>query len=1175
MSATNPADVPKRATAAQLANRKIKAVRERRTRINSPGVSAPTASPFTLDTNAATSSSATGGMNGFNFGQSNSSPQTSTPSGSATPNGSQSFTFGGGGSGGSNSTNNAPSIFGNSTSSFNFSPFSSNQEVNNPFASINQSASSQGFKGSIFNIPPPGSQDNSQKSDQQAVTNGSIFGASTPQQPPQTPFTFGSGTAPSTTLFSTPASQPSTNVFGQSTAPASGNIFGQSTAPSSGDVSGQSTAPPSSNIFGQSTAAPSGNLFGQSTTQSSGNIFAQSTAPTSSNIFGQSTAAPSGNTIDQSTGSTLFNQPTGPTSLFGASKPSEPPSQPATDAMQTSPDGKPMFNFTTSTQTSAPAFSISTQAPAFNFGVTTPFGAPSSSVAPAQTPATASPAFNFTSSAPSGTSLFGATSKPDEPPKSDFSAPKSTDLDKEKEKDSSKVEFKPLFGGFGAAKPVNEEPANKEKEKGSDKGEPKSLFGGFTAPKPVESVSSDKEKEKEPSKAEPKPLFGGFTAPKPIDSLSSVKEKEKESSNAEPKPLFANFGVQKNASSEKENEPNKAEPKPLFGGFGAPKLEAVPKPTYVHTSTQTKFEAKSKWASFLPPSFPDNLTTEEERENHIRMWRLGTLNASFKAEIAKIDPQKQDIDNIIAYYVMMRTQLGIPTELTSLLSPVKSDSPDDFPPKEVAPLKRKADARDDSVTQKRRRSVGEAETTASGVSKSSQLFSTTSPSASMKRKASDAEDADAGENASAQVQSQSIKPPVSDTLAKFASSFIAQKSQAARAASPSGVEESDKESDEEESVHQDKKTNGTTSPANGASPTAGAGRSLFDRVQVDKQGKPVRQIEPEKEATDTGSTTPKNDANPIASLFSGSKFASSFNASGSAASQFSFTGSGTSTPRTPSPASSKAESAKPAASTSIFGNLAPTSAPTTFGSTSPSASPPATSLFATPSMKPDATSAASSSAPSPSIFANLAPKAPVTFGSTPSTSNSTSAPANTTTSLPNTGIQQPKLLFPAQQASSSLSQPSSAASSTDASRSTTPVQSDTGADDETENLPQADLSRGAGEEDEDVLFETRSKAHKLKPGSGWELQGVGFLRLLKNRTTERVRVLLRADPSGKVILNSLLVPQIEYSQRGSSVQFLVFQEAKPESWTVRLKTEQLAKELSTLMQENKKNGKST
>jgi hypothetical protein len=149
----------------------------------------------------------------------------------------------------------------------------------------------------------------------------------------------------------------------------------------------------------------------------------------------------------------------------------------------------------------------------------------------------------------------------------------------------------------------------------------------------------------------------------------------------------------------------------------------------------------------------------------------------------------------------------------------------------------------------------------------------------------------------------------------------------------------------------------------------------------------------------------------------------------------------------------------------------------------------------------------------------------------------------------------------------------SASASVNPSRSTTPGLSEAGADESgdgevVENLPQIDLTRGgAGEEEEEVVFEVRARALKAIPGSGWAGQGTGVLRVLKHRISGRSRVLLRADPSGKVILNAALVRQIYYKLSGSSVQFLVPGVSRQlERWAIKVREQENAVQLAATME---------
>ncbi|KAJ5593904.1 uncharacterized protein N7459_000112 [Penicillium hispanicum] len=100
-----------------------------------------------------------------------------------------------------------------------------------------------------------------------------------------------------------------------------------------------------------------------------------------------------------------------------------------------------------------------------------------------------------------------------------------------------------------------------------------------------------------------------------------------------------------------------------------------------------------------------------------------------------------------------------------------------------------------------------------------------------------------------------------------------------------------------------------------------------------------------------------------------------------------------------------------------------------------------------------------------------------------------------------------------------------------------------------------DLSQGnAGEEEEKVVFECRARAFKL--ATAWSSQGTGIVRLLQHPGSGRARIVLRADPSGHVILNTLLKKELDYARTSNSVQFMVPRtDAAPEHWAIRVKAE--------------------
>ena len=96
--------------------------------------------------------------------------------------------------------------------------------------------------------------------------------------------------------------------------------------------------------------------------------------------------------------------------------------------------------------------------------------------------------------------------------------------------------------------------------------------------------------------------------------------------------------------------------------------------------------------------------------------------------------------------------------------------------------------------------------------------------------------------------------------------------------------------------------------------------------------------------------------------------------------------------------------------------------------------------------------------------------------------------------------------------------------------------------------PQANLSDSrAGQENEDCLFETKSKALKFiteeaakgtkSESNTWETQGVGMFRLLRDKETGKCRVLFRAEPGGNIIVNANLLPTMEYASISAREQW--------------------------------------
>ncbi|KAI0967363.1 hypothetical protein F4678DRAFT_483214 [Xylaria arbuscula] len=136
-----------------------------------------------------------------------------------------------------------------------------------------------------------------------------------------------------------------------------------------------------------------------------------------------------------------------------------------------------------------------------------------------------------------------------------------------------------------------------------------------------------------------------------------------------------------------------------------------------------------------------------------------------------------------------------------------------------------------------------------------------------------------------------------------------------------------------------------------------------------------------------------------------------------------------------------------------------------------------------------------------------------------------------------------------------------------------------------EEAPHAQISLtdgGPGEEDETLLHEVRAKAIKYIPvqkddedqdksQSPWSTRGVGPLRILKNKSTGAVRILLRAEPRGHIALNKTILPDVEYKPKSKTVNFVAADDngSGLETWLLQVKTAELATELAGVLETNK------
>lgn len=132
-----------------------------------------------------------------------------------------------------------------------------------------------------------------------------------------------------------------------------------------------------------------------------------------------------------------------------------------------------------------------------------------------------------------------------------------------------------------------------------------------------------------------------------------------------------------------------------------------------------------------------------------------------------------------------------------------------------------------------------------------------------------------------------------------------------------------------------------------------------------------------------------------------------------------------------------------------------------------------------------------------------------------------------------------------------------------------------GAEDGSEKHEQLNLAdKGPGEEDEDVLFAVKAKAMIFESSDkGWVTRGVGRLRVLKHRDTAKTRVLMKQDPSGKIILNAALLGTMKYEHiQNKSVKLGVATDVgKLVTWLIRTGKDEDAVELARILEENKSN----
>lgn len=129
-----------------------------------------------------------------------------------------------------------------------------------------------------------------------------------------------------------------------------------------------------------------------------------------------------------------------------------------------------------------------------------------------------------------------------------------------------------------------------------------------------------------------------------------------------------------------------------------------------------------------------------------------------------------------------------------------------------------------------------------------------------------------------------------------------------------------------------------------------------------------------------------------------------------------------------------------------------------------------------------------------------------------------------------------------------------------------------------ETHPELDITEAAkAEADEDVIFDAQAKVYKYETlGAGdqktqkWTLQGSEQFRVLKHRNTNKTRMVMKLKVNGRVILNAGLQKSLSYVLAApKKVRVPVPINGKVETWMVALGKEDDAERLVNALEDNK------
>jgi hypothetical protein len=486
-----------------------------------------------------------------------------------------------------------------------------------------------GFNQTSQNDAQPNTFDHAQQKEQ------------TPTPPPS--FSFGQSAEPLKPLFDQSSQATPFPSFGQTatTSQQQAPLFGSAAASQPAPMfnSGVSSSAPSTsgNPFGgfQAPASSIVGLFGQkpeTSTSVSAEMQSSSSQP-STGLFGQpASTAPT---------STLFGQTASPTKeptkfTFGSTSQFTSSTNSEDKAAEANP--KPFGNLFPSTPSSAPASvpTAASAAPQFSFS--------QSSAAPAAT--STSSLFGVPAPAQSSNSgLFGQVSDNKTPPPASVGA--STSESEPPQVAAAHPKPTTAFSGFGNA--------------------PSTSSGLFFTP--AKTMESSKPPATETVKSS---LFGDTATPLFQKTSAQVPEPATEKVK---KPLFGRTLD----SSSTLAQPSDPEPDTKAPSFQPSSLEqrtastksATPPSTFAPASNpmakETSSIAVSSQPAGPPPKRPvytkspariPNYLNGEGYKEYDGNYRLRALNREFQRRIARLDPARQDFENVIRHYVSARASIG-------------------------------------------------------------------------------------------------------------------------------------------------------------------------------------------------------------------------------------------------------------------------------------------------------------------------------------------------------------------------------------------------------------------------------------------------------------------------------------------------------------------------------------